>query len=146
MHSRFLAKISHSHFTGCACRASFEVINIMVEAYPDAFKIVDTNGDLPLHYASWNGASLDKINILVEAYPEAIKICDQNQSLPLHHGCTCNARPEVIKLLVETYPGALKSVNVNGHLLFYFLFKILPNILAETSSGMLIIWNKFVNP
>jgi ankyrin repeat protein len=55
--------------------------------WPDAVKEKNNKGQLPLHHACLNNASLDVIQLLVETWPDAVKEKNNKGQLPLHHAC-----------------------------------------------------------
>lgn len=51
---------------------SSEVIRMLVDTYPAALLIVDSDGNLPIHNACVDGASLEVLKILIDYYPESV--------------------------------------------------------------------------
>ena len=47
----------------------FEVLQFLVEKWPEGLKVADKRGEVPLHRACYSGASLEMIQYLVERYP-----------------------------------------------------------------------------
>ncbi len=81
-----------------------EVISALLEAYPDAAKRV--GGELALHLAIKNNASVETINCLLDVCPEVIgggvrmreivlEAAKRNQ-LPLHYAFRSSASVEII--------------------------------------------------
>ncbi len=103
--------------------ASVEVIQLIIKEYPDALKVKDNNGRLPLYHAVSCGASVEVIQLLVKEYPDAVRKKDDFGSLPLHWAVGCGASDEVIQLLVKEYPDALKEKNEDGVLPLYRAIK-----------------------
>ena len=64
------------HQQAAHCKGlSFESLNILFDAHPEAIRIQDNFGLLPLHYACLNEvSSLDIIMSLVKLYPESILV------------------------------------------------------------------------
>jgi hypothetical protein len=78
---------------------------MLVQAYPEATKVQDNDGWLPLHFALHYDASSDVINILVKAYPKVTKVQNKNGCLLLPYALLFRM-PYVIKMIFETYPKA----------------------------------------
>ena len=103
---------------------NFELIRVLVEAYPDALKEKYGNGSLPLHSACGSNAPFDVIKLLIDVYPDAVKEKNNFGYLPLHSACGSNAFFgvrfaicfDVIKLLIDVYPSSVKEKDMNGYL------------------------------
>ena len=65
-----------------------------------AMTTVDENGQLPLHRALKDNASLGSIKLLTRAHPAALQVSDQNGVYPLHIACSFLS-VKVVKYLVE---------------------------------------------
>jgi hypothetical protein len=91
-----------------------DTIRFLVEACPEAVKVPNDNGSLPLHVACAYKAPLDVIQYLVEQWPEAIKTANHNGSLPLHHACKNKVPLDVVEFLVEEWPEAVKIMDSDG--------------------------------
>ena len=64
--------------------APVEVIEALVDAYPDGIKTGDDRQMLPLHMAFRLGASPETAAVLVDAYPDALSMKDSKGHTPLH--------------------------------------------------------------
>jgi len=95
-------------------KASPDVINMLLVAYPQAANITDQDRCLPIHIALQKEASLDIIKMLVESYAEAVKIKNKDGDLPLHYALNWEASPDVIKMLFVAYPQAAKIADQDG--------------------------------
>jgi hypothetical protein len=91
-----------------------DTIRFLVEACPEAVKVPNGDGSLPLHVACAYKAPLDVIQYLVEQWPEAIKTANHNGSLPLHHACKNKVPLDVVEFLVEEWPEAVKIMDSDG--------------------------------
>ena len=102
----------------CHSGASLEVLNLLIEAYPESVHEKNRNMDLPsqylkrwahrtggnrhlsfLHDAVVGKFSIHLIQLLLVAFPESGMVQDKNGMTPLHHACTNNSRDVVIALL-----------------------------------------------
>lgn len=65
-------------------RAPFDVIEALILAYPEAVKLTDDRGMLPLHLAL-HQSEIDKeiVSILLRKYPAAINMKDNNGRVPI---------------------------------------------------------------
>ena len=73
-----------------ACRAkpqSLEQIKLLLDEHPEHLQYTTKDGEVPLHIACQNGASMEIIALLYEAWPEAVQVIDHNGILPLHWAC-----------------------------------------------------------
>jgi hypothetical protein len=61
-----------------------EVIETLIDAYPQGLRKGDDRKMLPLHMAFRIGASLDVTAVLVDAYPDALKKRDIKGHTPIH--------------------------------------------------------------
>jgi len=59
------------------------LIESFMEHSPDATKLKDRKGRLPLHYASQSLLSIDILNLLINAYSDSINIRDYVGNLPM---------------------------------------------------------------
>jgi hypothetical protein len=98
-----------------ACRntAPLEVVQFLVEQWPEAVKIADGRGWLPFHVACINRAPLQVVQFLVEHWSEAVKIVGQYGWLPLHLACINRAPLQVIQFLVEQWPESIKAADTH---------------------------------
>jgi len=64
--------------------APVEVIEALVDAYPDGIKTGDDRQMLPLHMAFRLGANTETAAVLVDAYPDALTKKDSKGHTPLH--------------------------------------------------------------
>jgi hypothetical protein len=94
-----------------------DTIRFLVEACPEAVKVPNDNGSLPLHVACAYKAPLDVIQFLVEQWSEAIKTANHNGCLPLHHACSSKVPFDVVEFLVKEWPEAIKIMDqMEGYL------------------------------
>jgi len=106
----------------CHNHASFDVLQLLVETWPDAVLVRDkSTGFLPLHYKCKRDPdepeqrSLDDIKVLVQASPKTLEIPALCGSLPLHLACSqLIASTEVIDYLVTMCAEALRSRDSKG--------------------------------
>lgn len=64
-------------------KASEEVIESLLTAYPKGAEIKDDQGMLPLHLAFRNGASEAVVNLLLTAYPQSVEVPDRKGRKPI---------------------------------------------------------------
>jgi len=97
----------------CHYCASYDVIKLLLDAYPEAAKVQNYRLDLPLHLALTLKAPSDAIKILLEAYPEGPKIQNMDGILPLHFACE-RSTTDVAFMLLEAYPDGAKIQDAGG--------------------------------
>jgi ankyrin repeat protein len=69
----------------CRKNAPLNVIQLLVETWPDAVKEKSYHDWLPLHFACSNKyVPLNVIQLLVKTWPDAVKEKTKNGWLPLH--------------------------------------------------------------
>ena len=88
--------------------AALEMLNLLIEKYPEAAGHADNNGRLPIHIAStWIGRrSAEFFRVLVEAYPGSLSVRGPWGKLPLHQACMRGSLATV-EYLYRQYPDAI---------------------------------------
>lgn len=91
-------------------QADFDIIDSILEQWPDVVKQSDEKGNLPLHLAamkSWNDCAV--IKRLLQLWPESIQQRNCAGFHPLLTACchTGNDNSDVIKVLIRAHPPAL---------------------------------------
>lgn len=90
----------------------------LLERCPNAARIRDKDGNLPLHkYCNLHkDQELTVVQALVEAYPESVRMTTSNGDTPLHLSCLLpwSQNVTVIRFLVDQYPDALFVKNRLG--------------------------------
>jgi len=102
----------------CLYCASVEVIQFLVECWPESLQIGNSSGRLPLHLACYGRPPLAVIYYVLDSFPQAAQMQDEYLSLPLHCACTQVSRSqlEVIKRLLQVWPEAIRVPDQNGFL------------------------------
>lgn len=98
----------------CMNHARPEVIETLLNHYPDATKKCDDMKRLPIHYAIANGASMSTMGLLVNQFPESSKIADYRGWLPLHVACGVRAPIRVVNFIFNLYPPAVLIPDEDG--------------------------------
>ena len=82
------------------------ILKMLLKKYPDACRVRDSFGNIPLHIAAYN-SSLDTINLLLQEYSEGIRVQNNEGALPLHYAAARNKNSAVVaRLLEEDYSGS----------------------------------------
>jgi hypothetical protein len=81
-----------------------ELCGELLNAYPEAAKVADAKGCLPLHSAIKSNAPLLFTRSLLNAYPEAAKVADAKGCLPLHSAINSGAPLAFVKLFITAVP------------------------------------------
>ena len=82
-----------------------EIISFLIEANPDATKMQDRLGRVPLHYAFSNLRSSDILTALIHIFPQCVRAPDKKSGwTPLHIAVTTNVHPDVIRLMINVCP------------------------------------------
>ena len=93
-----------------------EVVQFLVEQWPDSVKALGNDGNVALHHACFNDAPLEVVQYLVGQWQDSIRSIDSNGNLPLHHACVNMASLDVVQYLVEKWPNSVKTFNNDRHL------------------------------
>jgi len=86
-----------------------EILRIMLDEKPETVSLRDSAGNLPLHLAITNNASLEVVQAIYNVYPTAALLPDNDGNLPVHFA----RDPEVQALLFGT-SSQLKGVGVTS--------------------------------
>lgn len=92
-------------------RAPVEVIEGLLEAYPEAASITNNYGNLALHFTAWKKGPLDCMKLLLQVFPEGAAQKNNHGNLPLHYAAHYNAPIEVVEALYHAYPEAARQKN-----------------------------------
>uniref|UniRef100_A0A7S2UJ49 AAA+ ATPase domain-containing protein n=1 Tax=Attheya septentrionalis TaxID=420275 RepID=A0A7S2UJ49_9STRA len=96
-------------------RAPVEVIEALLDAYPEAASATNNYGNLALHFTAWKKGPLDSEKLLLQLYPEGAAQKNNHGNLPLHYAAHYNAPLEVVEALYNAFPdGALQKNNDNN--------------------------------
>ena len=107
----------------CANGAELEVIQMLVEAYPDSRVVTDKRGRTPLHFALGNvehPPTVELVKVLAGKRRESVRWPDENQMLPLHYACAYGAPVEVCGVLIEFWEEGMGSVDSKGRNALHF--------------------------
>src|SRR5437868_4170279 len=74
-------------------QGSPQVVRLILEAYPEAARHADDEGDIPLNFVfmSWGDRQREIIPMLLEAWPDSVRHVSALGDLPLH--CACEDNP-----------------------------------------------------
>ena len=92
-------------------RAPVEVIEGLLEAYPEAASMTNNYGNLALHFTAWKKGPLDCMKLLLQIFPEGAAQKNNHGNLPLHYAAHYNAPIEVVEALYHAYPEAARQKN-----------------------------------
>eukprot|EP01038_Epipyxis_sp_PR26KG_P006084 gene6084-8383_t len=83
---------------------------------PNATKLKNNDGNLPLHLAINGKSSFETIQFILSSYPEALKIKNNEGNLPLHLASNGKSSFETIQFILASYPEAIEIKNNEGNL------------------------------
>lgn len=86
----------------CVLQPPDNVIEALLEAFPDGSICKDQDGWLPIHCACFYGASEGVVNILLKVNQKSLMIKDDDGRLPLHYACIKGATVGIISALIES--------------------------------------------
>jgi ankyrin repeat protein len=143
----------------CRNRASLEVMDLLVVAYPESVEERSLQGlkkpsdylkeysdyfygekyKFLLHEAVISGFSFHLIKLLLQAFPESCVTQDASGMTPLHYACSKSAEfisINVVMLLFDTNPVCCAIINNNGKTAFELLSE---RASREDQNGMLLL-------
>jgi len=103
----------------CVLRAPLDLIENLIQAYPEGVSCEDHDGWIPIHCASYTGAS-EIIEALLKVYSSGAQNKDDKGLLPLHYACMKGVDPKIIELLILSYPAAVTIKDNAGRLPIYY--------------------------
>lgn len=98
----------------CQTGASVEVIQRLLDRYPDGARTRDSLGRLGLHYACSHSAPVEVVVALLNVFSGGAAIVDKNGWLPIHVACRVGESPEVINELLKAYPDGIGEKTNKG--------------------------------
>ena len=99
--------------------SSIAVLKEILFAYPDAVKVPNKEGKLPLHICACN-TDVDKLSTVFSAFPHAISTPDKNGWIPMMHAAYTCKSVEVIQFLHESFPDAIRRPHQSGRLPLHY--------------------------
>lgn len=106
------------HFAA-AGTSNVNVLKEIIFCNPDAIRMPNSTGMLPLHLAACN-RDLDKAKALFAAYPQAVGIPDKNGWLPLQHAAFTGKHLDVVRFIHECYPEAINKPHQSGRIPLHY--------------------------
>lgn len=97
--------------TAASFRAPVEVIERLLESYPEAASMTNNYGNLALHFTAWKKGPLDCMRLLLQVFPEGAAQRNNHGNLPLHYAAHYNAPIDVVEALYIAYPDAAHQKN-----------------------------------
>jgi hypothetical protein len=120
-------------------KRSGQVVSAIVGVKDDILKVIDDNGDLPLHQAIKLAAPEDAILVVLNLWIDAAKSKEKNGYLPLHLAIKHSTSSQTIISIVKAWPEACKHVDKTGDLALHqaVYFSAPPDVVLE----ILHAWN-----
>lgn len=81
-----------------------ETVRALLDSGPEVTSMMDKDGNLPLHLATYYNTSIDVIDALYQVYPSAAIVKDSDGKLPVHYARTA----DIQRLLLKASPPLLK--------------------------------------
>jgi len=103
----------------------FEVIQLLLNAWPEALMIGDESGCLPVHCICCNSGlgdstSLDLLHLLIDDDATSLRIVDDYGFIPLHYAVFFNQSTDFCKELTGLYPQSVWAESSDGDLPIHF--------------------------
>ena len=102
-------------FNDCADKQDVDIVEELIQVYPEALTTADGGGFIPLHRAVHRKApNLNVLKLLLRYAPESAMVKTTNGNLPLHWAVHQDYPTlEVVKLIYNAYPSAVHVANRN---------------------------------
>jgi ankyrin repeat protein len=91
-----------------------KMARLFLHAYPEAVRVQDSDGNVPLHGAVRHSARVARL--LVEAWPDACTQANHDGMLPLHVAVRAVARVQMVRLLLRACPDSARQRDTTGSL------------------------------
>ena len=106
-----------------------DLVEVVLEAYPDSVQKPDKYGRLPLQLALLKHVKCKVVQEIFNKYPEAASVVDLKGTLPLHTAIYERATHSIIRKICEAYPEAVKvEMNFKDYPLHYAFHKYPPKV------------------
>jgi ankyrin repeat protein len=128
-----------------------DIVQLLIEAFPDSLRHVDKYRYTPLHDLCENkqldeDIALDILKLLLEKTPESIRQTSTEGNLPIHLAAETQSL-EFCRILIEAYPGSERMTNDNGAFPIHwacqyntvatvkYLYKLYPESVSVANDG-----------
>jgi hypothetical protein len=106
-----------------------DLVEVVLEAYPDSVQKPDKYGRLPLQLALLKHVKCKVVQEIFNKYPEAASVVDLKGTLPLHTAIYERATHSIIRKICDAYPEAVKvEMNFKDYPLHYAFHKYPPKV------------------
>jgi hypothetical protein len=99
----------------CSHSAPKNVVEYLLDAYPEGCSAKEGSGCHPLHLACEKALAPETVALLLKRSRKAARVKDEIGRLPLHLACASGANIAVIKALIDAYPQSCYIKDYNGH-------------------------------
>ena len=87
-----------------------ELVRILMKQNPEAAKIKDKYGSLPLHFVTDKYSPPSSVlKLILDAHPKGARERDQHKLLPIHYACSRAASFHCVQMLYAVFRGSLKE-------------------------------------
>ena len=124
LYAHFASPLAHlpQHYA-TANGTDIEVVNLLLDAYPDSRLTTDKRGRTPLHFALGNvdnPPTPQLVKLLAGKTGESAKWPDENKMLPIHYACAYGASVEVMEELIQAWEESIGKPDAKGRLPIHF--------------------------
>jgi len=92
---------------------SIDKLKALIQRFPNAIRVQNEGGWLPLHFACLRGCSTEVIRFLLVSWPPSVKIAQGAKLLPLHYACRASSLT-VIQSFVQAWPDSVRLRDGRG--------------------------------
>ena len=136
-----------------ACRnkkVTLEIVQLLYNTFPDALRLRDNNGRLPIHYLCYNKdlddtASIDILRFMLEIDPTLPREVENEGWLPVHYAVKYKSSA-FCKELIAAYPQSLRvELNVDDSLPIHLACSWGRDDIVDTIQYMLELDSELIN-
>jgi ankyrin repeat protein len=114
---------AHPFQLAAAAGVPIEVLEVFLQACPEAAESRDKTGNTTLHMVCQRRPPIELIQFLLSKHPEAPSLCNDNQSLPLHLAVENRSGWPILNLLIQEYSPAVRMINNKGRVPLHEAFR-----------------------
>jgi len=125
----------------CLYGCNNEIVQSLVDSWPESCGFPAENGELPLHLALQGElSSLETIQYLIQAWPKAVHKQDEDGFLPLHYACKRGGTDDVIRFLVQSWPMTVRTRTSQGSLPLQLAMRAYPSLSLKAIQVLVEAW------
>jgi ankyrin repeat protein len=109
-------------------RSPYELIELLIDAYPQALRQRDPKNHLPIHIASRDDTVLlSIIQLIIKWWPDSLHERDPNDDLPVHMTIRHRLPTEITTHMLDIYPQSKEMTDKDGNTLLHMAVRFRSN-------------------